>query len=101
MKRISLLAVLLFSFAGTAARSQDAATEERLNKLSGQIEDLVASYKAQQKHIAELSREIENAREQANKPSTTTYATQEEFKRLAEKLQEVDKNREHDKDLIL
>ena len=46
------------------ARAEDAATEERLNQLSGKIEDLIASHEAQRKRVAELSREIDSLRDQ-------------------------------------
>ena len=62
---------------------QDAATEERLNQLSGKIEDLIAGQEAQRKRIAELSKEIESLRDQQTKPNTT-YAGHEDLKRLAD-----------------
>jgi len=77
MKRISFF-LLLFTLGATPGlRGQDAATEERLNKLSGQIEDLIAGQKAQQKHLADLAKELESVREQAAKP-TGNYANQED-----------------------
>lgn len=99
MKRISFF-LLLFALAeAPALRGQDAATEERLNKLSGQIEDLIAGQKAQQKHLADLAKELENVREQAAKP-TGNYASQEDLKHLAEALKEVDRKRLDDYDKI-
>ena len=68
------------------------ATEERLNQLSGKIEDLIAGQEAQRKRVAELSREIESLREQQNKPNTG-YANREDLKHLAEALKEVDRKR--------
>ena len=76
-------------------RAQDAATEERLNKLSGQIEDLKAANEALRKHIDSLLKEIESVREQANKPSGN-YASQEGLKQLAEVVKEVDRKRMED-----
>src|SRR2546421_1487513 len=64
MKRIFILltaATLLFA---PAARSQDAATEERINQLNGKIEDLIAGLEAQKKVISELRKEIEGLRDQ-------------------------------------
>src|SRR5215510_13155358 len=100
MKRISFLLAVLMFCASHRVRAQDAATEERLNKLSGQIEDLLAAKAEQDKRMSALAKEMENLREQMSKPSGN-YASQEEVHRLAEKLQELDKNREHDKELIL
>src|SRR5881394_3798687 len=69
MKRISLLLITLLLGAVPVSRAQDARTEERLNKLSGQIEDLIAGQEAQRKRISELAKEIESLREQLIKPS--------------------------------
>ena len=99
MKRISI-GFLLFTLAsGSVLQAQDAATEERLNKLSGQIEDLIAGQKAQQKHLADLAKELESVREQASKP-TGNYASQDDLKHLAEALKEVDRKRMNDYDKI-
>ena len=83
--------VLSFS-AISFVRAQDARTEERLNKLSGQIEDLIAGQEAQKKRISELLKEMENLREQIGKPNNS-YASQEDLKRLARSVEEVDRKR--------
>ena len=100
MKWISFLLAALVLCASHQVRAQDAATEERLNKLSGQIEDLLAAKAEQDKRMNALAKEMENLREQMSKPSGN-YASQEEVRRLTEKMQELDKNREHDKEIIL
>jgi LysM repeat protein len=98
MKRIF---ILLFALGVAASlHAQDAAVEERLNKLSGQVEDLLAAQAVQQKRLAELAKELADLREQQNHPNTA-YATAEDLKRLAEKIQELDGKREADKELIL
>jgi len=99
MKQISLLLLALTLGAVPAARAQDAATEERLNKLSGQIEDLIAGQKQMKERLASLAREMENLREQASKP-TASYAAQEDLKRLADSVKEVDRKRLEDYDKI-
>src|SRR6266404_53100 len=99
MKRISFFLLLFSLGAAPVLRGQDAATEERLNKLGGQIEDLIAGQKAQQKHLVDLAKELENVREQAAKP-TGNYANQEDVKHLAEALKEVDRKRLDDYDKI-
>ncbi len=101
MKRIFVVPVVFALLCTSGLRAQDAATEERLNKLNGHVEDLIAAQATLQKRIAELAKEIESVREQNSKPSTANYASQEDVKRLAEKLQEVDRKREADKELIL
>jgi LysM repeat protein len=99
MKRIFLLVITVSLCASPSARSQDAATEERLNKLSGQIEDLIAGQKEQRERLTALVRELETVREQASKPSAN-YATHEDLKRLAETVKEVDRKRLEDYDKI-
>ena len=100
MKRIFFLLFTAALGVATGLRAQDAATEARLNKLSGQVEDLLAAQALQQKRLAELAKELENLREQQNHPGTA-YATPEDLKRLAEKMQEIDRKRDADKELIL
>jgi len=80
-------------------RADDAATEERLNQLSGKIEDLIAGQEAQRKQLAELRREIESLREQASKP-TGNFAAQEDLKRVADAVKEVDRKRLEDYEKI-
>ncbi len=76
----------------TVSRANDAALEERLNRISGHIEDLLAAAAKQDKRLSALERELENVREQATRP-TGNYASQEDLRKLVEKLQEVDRNR--------
>src|SRR5947209_18560781 len=83
MKRLGFLLLTLTLCAGPDSRGQDAATEERLNQLSGKIETLLEGQDAIRKRLNELTREIENVREQASKP-TGNFASQEDLKRLAE-----------------
>jgi len=99
MKRISLLLITLSLCANPAARGQDAATEERLNKLSGQIEDLIAGQKEQRERLFALVKELESVREQSAKPSAN-YATHEDLNRLRESVKEVDRKRLEDYDKI-
>ncbi len=99
MKRISLLILSLIVGAALNGRAQDAATEERLNQLSGKIENLVENYESQRKQIAELAREIERLRERVDRPAPN-YASQDELRRLAESLRDVDRKRIEDYERI-
>jgi LysM repeat protein len=92
MKKTFSALVILALFLVPGARGQDAATEERLNQLSGKIEDLIAGQDAQRKRIAELAKELEALREQQSKPNGS-YASQEDLKSLARSLKEVDQAR--------
>ena len=73
-------------------RAQDAATEERLNKLSGRIDDVMAAQESMRKQISDLAREISSVREQASKP-TGNYASEEDLTRLKKAVEEVDRKR--------
>lgn len=95
MKRILTFAVLL---ALTVARAQDAAVEERLNKLSGYIEELQAAKVSMDKRMMALVKEVESVRD-ANKASGTV-ATQDDIKRLTEAIKEVDRKRLEDYEKI-
>ncbi len=96
MKRISLLLLAVLLAGPPVSRAQDAAVEERLNKLSGQIEDLLAAAAKQDKRFSALEKDLESVREQATRPNAN-YATHEDLRKqgekLAEKLQEIDRNR--------
>ena len=92
MKPISFSLIIAALLCIPAARGQDAATEERLNRISGQIEDLIAGQKAQQKQISGLMREVEALREATAKPPGN-FAAQEDVKHLADAIKEVDRKR--------
>ena len=85
--------------AAPALRAQDAATQERLDKLAGRIEDLTAAQDALRKQMNGLSKELESVREQSGKPNTS-YARQEDLKGLAESIKEVDRKRIDDAEKI-
>lgn len=95
MKRF-LMALTLFTFTGTQA--QDAAVDERLNKLSGYIEELQAAKVSVDKRMTALVKEVESVRE-ANK-SNGLLATQEDIKRLTDAIKEVDRKRLEDYEKI-
>jgi hypothetical protein len=96
MKRLSFLMIIFSLCARSSLPAQDARTEERLNKLSGQIEDLIAGQEAQRKRINDLAREIESLRDQQGKQPNTSYASQEDLKRVAKSIEEVDRKRVED-----
>ena len=95
MKRISFLLLILALGLTPTLRAQDAATEERLNKLSGRIDDVMAAQESMRKQISDLAKEIESVREQASKP-TGNYASQDDLNRLKKAVEEVDRKRVND-----
>jgi LysM repeat protein len=98
MKRIVILAVAMACAYLPASRAQDA-NEERYNKLSGQIEDLRSAHDALNRKCEGLIKEIESLRSQLDKPSGN-YASDEDVKRLAETVKEIDRKRLDDYEKI-
>lgn len=74
--------------------------EENYKTMRGHIDDLLAAQADQEKRLQSLAKDIANLREQAAKP-TGNFASQEDLKHLADAIQEIDKKREADKELIL
>lgn len=99
MKRISLLLATLALCAAPGIRAQDAATQERLDKLAGRIEDQDKRLEALGKQLSELSRELESLREQSAKPNTS-YARQEDLNHLLDEIKAVDRKRVEDADKV-
>jgi LysM repeat protein len=100
MKRISFFLLAALLAAPVISPAQDAATEERLNKLSAQIDVLIEAKDAQNKKIEGLEKQISELQGQLSKPNGS-YATTDDLKQLADKLKEVDKNRVADNELIV
>ncbi len=91
--------MILALWTGAPVHAQDAATEERLNKLTGRIEDLEAARESMKAQLQTLSKEIESLRSQVSTP-TGNYAAQEDLKRLADAVKEIDRKRMEDYDKI-
>lgn len=82
------------------AAAQDSATQQQIDKLSGQIQDLTDTIETQRKQIDALEREIADLRDKVNTPVVNDYANRSELKALADQVQEVDRKRKEDSDLI-
>lgn len=101
MKRIFLSGFFAALLAGRAL-AQDAATQAQIDKLGGQIQDLLAAQERQTKQLAEIERGLNELRDKVNAPAATPdNASREDLKNLAEKVQEIDKKRQADRELIL
>jgi LysM repeat protein len=100
MKRISFLLMTALLAAPAVAPAQDAATEERLNKLSAQIDVLIEAKDAQNKKIDDLQSQIRDLQSQVSKPSGN-YASADDVKQLADAVKEVDKKRQEDNEKVL
>jgi len=100
MKRILIFILGISLLVPAALRGQDAAVEERLNKLAAQLEDLQTARVKLDERIGELAKEVSNLRDQTAKPSGN-FASQEELRKLAEQLQEIDRKRVADNEKIV
>lgn len=98
MKRI-FFALLLCLVVVNRAPAADADTEERLNKLTGQLEDIIAAQQSIRQRLDVLAKEISEVREQQNKPSEA-YASQDSVNRLLKGIEEVDRKRLEDYEKI-
>lgn len=99
MRRYFFVWVTLALCAAPMVRAQDAATQERLDKLSGKIDDLIAGQDSLTKQMTELRRELAQVRELASKPQGN-WASPEDLKRVAKGIEDVDRKRIADSELV-
>ena len=71
MKKISFWWVILalMVFTSGPARAQDAATQQQLDKLSGQIQDLLDAQALQGKRLDALEKEVSDLGNKVNQPA--------------------------------
>ena len=100
MKKISIL-LLLVALSATTVFGQDSATQQQIDQLRGKIQDLTEAQDAQKKAIDELAKKINELSDKVNTPPVSTGASTDDLKALAEKVQEIDKKRQADRELIL
>jgi LysM repeat protein len=99
MKQIFFAWVTLALCSAPIVRAQDAATQQRLDELSGRIENLIAAQDALTKQVNELRRELNSVHELASKP-TGNWASPEDLKRVAKGIEDVDRKRIADSELV-
>jgi septal ring factor EnvC (AmiA/AmiB activator) len=100
MKRI-LFSVLFAACAVTNLPAQDAGTQQQIDKIYGMIQDVQAAQELQAKKLAALEKDLNELRDKVNTPQVNTAASADDLKSLAEKVQEIDKKRQDDRQLIL
>ena len=100
MKHIVTLLVAGMLWMTQDTKAQDAALEERLNKVNGHVADLLEAQKVQQERISELAKAVEALREQMAKTPVNS-ASREEIRKVAEQIQEVDQKRVADNERIM
>lgn len=80
---------------------------EEMRRLAGQVEDLRAALEAQQRKIANLERQVDTLRTALRQSTDSTStklsdaATRDDLKKLANVIEEVDKKRIADRNLII
>lgn len=100
MKRICFLICAVLLAAPSISPAQDAATEERLNKLSAEIDVLTEAKDDLNKKIDGLESEIRDLQSQVSKP-TGNYASADDVKQLADAIKQVDKARQEDNERVV
>jgi len=96
MKRI-LVWFFILSLSFAAARAQDDATQQQINELNGRIRDLQETLDVQKKRIDALEKEISDLRDKAG----GSGANADDLQKLTDQIQDVDKKRLADRELIL
>jgi LysM repeat protein len=100
MRKISLWLFILV-FTASLARAQDDATQQQIDKLFGQIQDMLDAQAAQGKRIDALEKQVSDLGDKLNQPAAGDSASADDLKKLAAQVQEIDKKRQDDNDLIL
>ena len=100
MKRI-LIWIFILSLSLAAARAQDAATQQQIDQINGRLQDLQDAQAVQAKRITALEKEISELRDKSSQPGATDTANADDLKKLADQVQEIDKKRQADRELIL
>ncbi|MEP6662271.1 MAG: hypothetical protein ABJC04_01285 [Verrucomicrobiota bacterium] len=110
MKRFALFLFLFAAMTCLPVLAQDSGTasaiadrqvaEERYKRMSADMESMMAANLVLQKKVSTLEAELQKVREDVVRVSAND-TSKENLKRLADAVQEVDKKREADKQLIL
>jgi LysM repeat protein len=100
MRKISIWLLFLVFTAASLARAQDA-TQQQIDKLSGQIQDLLDAQAQQGKRMDALEKEISDLGDKLNQPAANNFASADDLKKLAGQVQDVAKKQQEDNDLVL
>ena len=101
MRKISLW-LFIFVFTASLARAQDAATQQQLDKLAGQIQDLQETVTSQGKRLEALEKQIADMGDKLNQPAAANNsASADDLKKLAEQVQELAKKQQDNNELVL
>jgi LysM repeat protein len=100
MKKISLWLVL-FGLMVSLGHAQESATQQQIDKLSGQIQDLLDSQAQQSKRLTEVEKRLADLSDKVSQPVANDSASTADLKKLAAQVQEIDQKRQDDRELIL
>ena len=100
MRKLSLW-LFIFVFTASLARAQDDATQQQIDKLSGQVQDMLDAQAAQGKRIDALEKQIADMGDKLSQPAANNSASADDLKKLAEQVQELAKKQQDDNDLIV
>ena len=100
MKKI-FLGLFILIFAVSLVRAQDAGTQQQIDKLSGMIQDVQATQEQQGKRLDDLKKQISDLADKVSAAPTSDSASRDDLKALATQVQEIDKKRQDDRELIL
>jgi LysM repeat protein len=100
MRKISLWLFIL-TITVCAARGQDAATQQQIDELSARIQNIIETQETQNKRLDALEKQISDLGDKLNQPAVADSASADDLKKLAAQVQEIDKKRQADNDLIL
>lgn len=99
--RMILSSLLIFALAAPMARAQDAATQQQLDQLSGQIQSVTDALATQSKRIDALEQKVNDLQDKLNQPGGNNFAGADDLKKLADQVQQIDQKRQSDNDQIL
>jgi hypothetical protein len=97
MKTISVW-LLILVLSAVAVPAQDAATQQQIDQLRGQVQDLQDAQALQAKRLAALEKEINDLRDRS---AGGSGVNSDALQKLADQVQEIDKKRQEDRTLIL
>jgi len=100
MKKISFW-LLIFAFTAVMAPAQDTEQSERLNKVEGYVQDMLAAQAAQTKRIEALEKEVADLQDKINQPGANNYAGADDLQKLAKQVQDLADKQQKDNELIL
>jgi phage tail protein X len=100
MRKISLWLFILV-FTAALARAQDAATQQQIDQIVGKMQDLAEAQAAQGKRLDAVEKGISDLQDKLNQPAANNSASQDDLKKLAEQVQEIDKKRQDDNEQIM